>query len=249
MERINDVMDKTRIYGEKVSIDEKSIVEFYNRRAGGGNGAVLLGNQNTAVLDAKAQYDKEYIMPMLGVNDKTRVLDLGCGIARWAEYLMPCCKFYCGVDVSEKMIAVAEATCRRMGTHYRLHTMGIADAVGKSSDFWSGPFALIIISGVFTYLNDDTLEQVLRRLPNHLAEHCTLYFTDPVGLGARLTLDHYASDALADSYSAIYRTAEEYLKFFLPLQAHGFSVVKSERKPDFDKAYTDTGRHFFILRR
>ena len=250
-------MDHTRIYKDKVEIDEKSVAEFYNRRAEGSrkeqgtteDGAVLLGSQDAGVLAAKAQYESDYIMPMLGIDSKTRVLDLGCGLGRWAQYVMPHCGFYCGVDASEKMIELARNNCSRLGTHFRLQAMTISDAVGQTSAFWGGPFDLVITSGVMMYLNDDTLTSFFQQLPQHLAEHCTLHFADPVGTKERLTLNRHVSEALSSTYSAIYRTVDEYLDFLAPLRELGFSVVKSEQEPRFGETYTDTHRHYFILRR
>lgn len=250
-------MDHTRVYGENVKINEESVAAFYNLRAaknaekGGAAevGAVLLGSQDAGVLDEKIRYDRDYIVPLLEANGSSRVFDLGCGVARWAQYLMPHCAFYCGADVCEKMIELAEKNCSQQGTHYRLETMSIPQAVGQSPEFWGGRFDLVLASGVFLYLNDDTLANVIRLLPNHLAQHCTLYFCNPVGIGRRLTLDDFASGALASNYSAIYRTLEEYLEIFSPLQKLGFSIVKSERRPDFGEPHPDTCRHYFIFRR
>ncbi len=110
-------------------------------------------------------------------------------------------------------------------------------------------FDLVILSGVLMYLNDSDVTKVFDALPNLLAEHCTIYSGEPVGLETRLTLSDFPSEALQTSYNAIYRTTGEYLTFFAPLINDGFSVIKSEFMPKFGEHYTDTGRHYMILRR
>ena len=100
-------MDERRIYGKKIAIDKDKVRGFYNRQAASSEskmGSVFLGNQSPEVLEQKNSYCKDYILPMLDVKDHTRILDLGCGIGRWAEFVLPNCGCYCGVDFSEEMV-------------------------------------------------------------------------------------------------------------------------------------------------
>lgn len=245
-------MDKRRIYGDKVSIDKDKVKDFYNRQVSASAtkaGAVFLGSQDPGILEQKNAWCRDYIFPMLDVNGSTRVLDLGCGIGRWAEILLPQCGHYCGFDFSEEMIKEAEQTCRRVGGSFQLQCMSILNAAAQSAGSLGGAFNLVLISGVLVYLNDSDVEQIFSRLPNLLAERCTLYLGEPVGLEKRLTLRDFPSEALHAAYNAIYRTPEEYLGFYAPLLADGFSVVKREFMPKFGEHYTDTGRYYTILRR
>lgn len=247
-------MDDTRIYGKEIDITEEEVKTFYNERAkmakaGNGKAAVLLGRQDPESLLEREQYDRKYILPMLDVGPETRVLDLGCGVGRWAELLMPHCAYYCGVDISDEMIQIAEQTCGKVGGHFHLCCMSVLGAVKQKAAFWGGRFNMVIASGVFMYLNDSALKEAVQNLPNLLQENCILYFSDPLGLNERLTLKQHPSDDLHTAYSAIYRTEAEYLELYAPLLELGFSIVKNEYRPLFGENYPDTRRHHFILQR
>lgn len=246
-------MDEKRVYGKKVFIDTKEVQNFYNKRAAaaasGDIGTVLLGNSDPQFRNQRNVFDRDYILPMLDVGPETRVLDIGCGIGRWAGFILPHCGFYCGVDFSSEMIRVAKQVCRDLGGNSALYCMPAAEAAGQNADFYGGRFDRVIINGVLMYINDPDAELILRQLPDLLAEHCTLYLHDTVGLKERLTLNAFPSDALQSSYSAIYRTPEEYMELYAPLFDAGFSVMKREFIPDTGDHYSDTGRYYFILKR
>ena len=72
---------------------------------------------------------------------------------------------------------------------------------------------------------------------------------ESMGLGQRLTLDRVASDALQTSYSAIYRTKEEYFKLYEPLFQAGFTFVEEAQMPNFGNSYPDSERRFCIMKR
>lgn len=245
-------MDERRIYGKKIAIDKDKVRGFYNRQAASSEskmGSVFLGNQSPEVLEQKNSYCKDYILPMLDAKDHTRVLDLGCGIGRWAEFVLPNCGCYCGVDFSEEMIRAAEQTCNSQGGSFQLHCMSVVDAAAQDAAFYGSTFDLVIISGVLMYLNDPDVERIFRCLPSLLAERCTIYSAEPIGLERRLTLNDFPSQTFHTEYSAIYRTHEEYDAFFAPLLKSGFSVAKREPMPKFGENYADTARYYTILRR
>ena len=244
-------MNEKRIYGEKAQIDETHVRDFYNKRAvasaAGNAGAVLLGNQDPQALEAKNAYDQEQILPLIG--PETRVLDIGCGIGRMANFILPNCKFYCGVDFSEEMVKITKQVCQSRGGDYAAYCLSALEAADQSVDFYGGRFGTAIAGGVFMYVNDQDAEHIFQRLPGLLEEHSSVYLADPVGLQKRLTLRDFPSKALQTEYSAIYRTPEEYLDLCTPLLNAGFSVVKHGFRPRFGEIYTDTGRYLIILKR
>lgn len=246
-------MDGKRIYGEKVFIDTKMVQDFYNKRAAastpGNVGTVLLGNPDPQFLNQRNAYDRDYVLPMLDIGPETRVLDIGCGIGRWADFILPNCGFYCGIDFSPEMVRITKQVCQSRGGHSALYCMPAAEAVNQTADFYGGLFGAVILSGVFTYVNDSDVQQILRLLPNLLAEHCVVYLAEPVGLQERLTLNNFPSEALQTTYSAIYRTTKEYMELCAPLLDTGFSVMKHELLPKMGDNYSDTGRCYFILKR
>lgn len=246
-------MNQKRIYGEKTAINTEHIRNFYEKRAAvasvGDIGAVLLGNQNSDFLNKRNAYDQEYILPMLGITSETRVLDIGCGIGRWASFILPKCQFYCGVDFSAGMVSVAERVCQGLGGNYALHCMPATEVINQDVNFYGGLFGTVIASGVFMYINDQEVAHIIQCLSELLNIHCTIYLADPVGVSERLTLNDFSSEALQTDYSAIYRTVDEYLELCAPLFDAGFSVVKREFLPQYGESYSDTSRYYMILKR
>ena len=101
-------MNEKRIYGDKYEIDTLRTKELYNARADRlGNmkspyTSVLLGDQNPEYADEWNVVEKDLILPFMQADKTKSVLDLGCGIGRWAESLLPLCENYTGVDFSEE---------------------------------------------------------------------------------------------------------------------------------------------------
>ena len=77
------------------------------------------------------------------------------------------------------------------------------------------------------------------------------YVGDAVGLGTRLTLDQIHSDQLDSDYSAIYRTAEEYVKLYSIFTKQGFHFDEQTYFPPEINGtrYNDSDRWYAILKR
>ena len=110
-------MNDKRIYGKKYEINTLRTKELYNARADrlgkmkSPYTSVLLGDQNPEYADKWNTVEKELILPLMEADKTKSVLDLGCGIGRWAESLLPLCGSYTGVDFSEGMIEEAVKRC------------------------------------------------------------------------------------------------------------------------------------------
>lgn len=248
-----------RIYGEKINVFSEDIKEFWRKRASmygeKGISSVICGDQNIERANQENEFDREHIIPQLGLTEKSRVIDMGCGVGRLTKMLLPKCGHYCGVDYSEEMLQVTEQVCRqledeepRLGT-YNLHHLSFLEAAEKGAGFFGGGFDVFVMMSICMYINDDDLEQAFRLVPNLMNEHAVILLQESMGLEQRLTLDRISSDALQSSYSAIYRTKEEYFKLYEPLFHSGFSFVEEAQMPDFGNAYSDSERRFCIMRR
>lgn len=248
-----------RIYGERVSIDTGEVKKFWDKRAESfeekGIGAVLCRDQAPETQDKRNAFSHDYLLPRLKVDKDTQVLDVGCGIGRMAEMLLPLCGFYCGTDFSPKMVQAAGQTCARIkeecpsAAPYQLYPLSYLETMEKGPGFFGRKFGLLVSMGVCMYINDAELEQSFCRLPELMDEHSTICISEAVGLGKRLTLNRFPSEALQTDYSVIYRTREEYLAFFAPLLEAGFSVEEESYVLDYGHLYSDSGRWYSILRR
>ena len=229
-----------RIYGKSIDINTEAVQKFYDKRAGlveeRGWGAISLGDEDHAIAGKVFQYDRDSLFPRLNVALSTRVLELGCGMGRWAKIVLPYCGHYCGVDFSGEMLKAAEKICADYQERCHFYKMSAPDAAEKPADFYGGSFECVILSGVCIYINDLDLHRIFRALPNLCSQYCTICIKETAAFQERLTLDHFESASLHSAYDAIYRTPDEYNMFFQPSLDAGFSVVEQGFLPE------ETGR-------
>ncbi len=248
-------MDDKRIYHEKVEIKQENVRDFYNQRAKNTENmqcpytAVLLNDEEPKHAEEWNEFEKQYIQPELKIEKNCNVLDIGCGIGRWAETIIPAANYYLGVDYAEEMVKTAAKRNQHSGKQYEFMNMSFQETVDKGNNFYRAKFNRLIIGGVCMYINDTDLEQSFYKLNSLLDDSCILYLTETVALEKRLTLDDFYSEALRTNYDVIYRTAEEYQEYYKVLLSKGFQVVKQEYLPKLnqEEKYRETDRYYTIL--
>lgn len=151
------------------------------------------------------------MLPKLRSDTPQRILDIGCGIGRWAEALSDRAAAYVGIDISPRLIEIARERIRSANTVF---LVGSAADTTRSDILEHGPFDLVIMSGIMIYLNDHSLLECLRGLAAIVAPRGRVYMREPLALGDRLTLSDHWSAELNQHYSAIYRSAVELETFF-----------------------------------
>ena len=227
-------MEKQRVYGDKISIQMENVQKFYDKRASlieeKGWGAISLGDEDSSIAGRVYDYDRDMLFPKLGIDSKARVLELGCGMGRWAKIVLPHCSAYCGVDFSMEMLRAAEAICGSEKCSF--YNLTAFDAAEKTPSFYGGAFHCIIMFGICIYINDDELKRIFERIPTLSQPHCTICIKETAALSERLTLNGFHSEALQSSYDAIYRTPEEYAVLFQPLLDAGFAVSEQYFLPE-----------------
>ena len=127
-----------RIYGKSIDINTEAVQKFYDKRAGlveeRGWGAISLGDEDHAIAGKVFQYDRDSLFPRLNVALSTRVLELGCGMGRWAKIVLPYCGHYCGVDFSGEMLKAAEKICADYQERCHFYKMSAPDAAERSEE-------------------------------------------------------------------------------------------------------------------
>ena len=238
-----------RVYGEQVSIDTKNTVSFYDQRAKTIKNrkqeytTVLLGDQDPDFSVKWDKFEKQFILPKLKLDQNKVILDIGCGIGRWAEAVSDNCKEYYGVDFSSEMIAVAKQNIKDGNCHF--YTMSVLDAVSNPL-ITVRHYNLVIDVGVSMYINEDELKECYRGL-RKLANHDTLfYFEESVGKKERITLNHIWSDNLNSYYGAIYRTREEY-KSLIEEYMDGVEFMEEGYLNFLDKEEHSETSHWYAL--
>lgn len=137
-----------RIYGTRTDINEQEVRDFYNKRAALASSmknplsAVVNGEQNPEQADTRSRFDREYIVPRLDLTPNSAVLDIGCGMGRFAEMALPLCGRYLGADFAPEMIAAAEKRTAAYSDHAKYVCASFSELMSKPDSFFGGKIRL-----------------------------------------------------------------------------------------------------------
>lgn len=208
-------------------------------------------DNNVDLVNKRNRLEKERLLPLLNINPDSRVLDIGCGIGRWADSLPDDIQEYCGVDFSEDLIEIAKK--RNQREHFSFH-VGAAYEIEKILEQTDkGKFNRVLMIGILMYLNDTNMQSLLQQIDAVCEEHATICIREPIAQEDRLTLKDVFSEELKDDYNAIYRTDQELTQAFEKSFLHkGFRI--KEKNPLFDKDTDannrkETFQYYYILER
>lgn len=207
-------MKNNRVLGDKVNVNYDSIAAFFEgrreKKLDNKYNLVLFQDDCPELAIKRDEMEKKKISPLLSAKEHQRVLDIGCGIGRWGEYLLEQGLYYVGIDGSSYMIEQAEENLRQFENKKLL--VGIfqelLDVLKKSGE--QKEFDMIFVNGVFMYLNDEDYIRALDDIKKVAGESCIIYVKESMARVKRLTLDEIYSESLTQEYSAIYRSIKEY---------------------------------------
>jgi len=201
-----------RTLGQRVDLDYEATRAFFDARAEALDGpcpwtAAMYHDRAPVLTEARDRCEKEFVVPLLSLQRSSRVLDVGCGIGRWAVAIAPAVASYTGIDFSEGLLWQARAICAQIpGAEKAVFELLDARDVGHLR----GAFDCIVLAGILQYLNDDDARRCLEGVASVAAPDAVVYVREPMRTGTRLTLDRYWSEDLETDYSTIYRTISEY---------------------------------------
>lgn len=246
-------IENKRVYGEKVDINKEKVRLFWNERAKkytekNPYKAVKCNDSNNNYADALDEYEKQIIIPKLKIDKNSKVLDIGCGIGRLAEIIAPNSKYYLGTDFAQKLLDIAKARVGNIG-NCDFEVCDFFNLSKNNTAKNSGPFNTVILAGVAMYINDCELIDCLTQLLKLLDQNSIIYLSGPIGIRDRLTLNEFYSKELDSEYNVIYRTIDEYMKVLKVLTENGFELIENNSFLTEIKQYSDTERHYFILKR
>ena len=100
------------------------------------------------------------------------------------------------------------------------------------------------------YLNDVDYYQALQDMYSLCASECEIYVKESMGIKERLTLDKIYSQSLTQSYSAVYRSIEEYRLSLLEVFGRDFSIESEGHlyKTELENR-KETVDYYYILKR
>lgn len=212
---------------EKISYDETR--DFFKNRALKFNEenpySVTMYQDNNPELVIKRNISEIAVLkPLLNLNEASSVLDIACGIGRWADSIDENINKYCGIDFSPELIEIA---CKR-NADYKNKTFLVGAANETKKVLFEnnqGKFNVALLIGILMYLNEKDVADTLMQVADVLEEEAVICIREPVGLDDRLTLKSFYSQELKDNYNAIYRTRDELMDMFAEtLIKSGFKI-------------------------
>lgn len=204
--------NKNRIYDQIIDLNPKNVQNFWqNRTQKNGLNSVLLGKQSNPTINIlRNEIEKELLINILEENLKnSSILDIGCGIGRWADNLIDYYKVYDGIDYINDFIIKNNRKFQNCD-NVNFYTMKVENIQSK---LLRENYDNIIITGVLMYLNDAVLTKVFKNIKSFNAKN--IYIQETISTtDCRLSLVDFYSNELKTEYSAIYRTKKEYKDLF-----------------------------------
>lgn len=235
-----------------VELDKVKIKKFFIDRASRANelhelAPVIYQDNDFSLAKKRDMYEKEMLVPEVVSRSYERVIDLGCGIGRWAECLRDKADYYYGTDLTCEFIEIAQ---RRFAEFDNVFFENI-DALGSVKIIEKGFFSSAIISGLLIYLNDAEVFELIDMLAAKLALTSTIVIREPLCVSGDLVLDDIWSDDLNSQYSAKYRNYNSFSKSLGELlDKHGFSLkINKELYPDELNNRKETKQFYFVYKR
>ena len=203
----------SRLYGGNEDINSDKVKDFFNKRASkefeSDLSIVLFQDKENS--EQRHIEEKKLLFESIDVSNK-KVLEIGCGIGRWAEALHDKCDSFLGLDFSQDLIEIANKSNNYDNCKFQVMS---ATDIKIDKLLIEPPFDVIVISGVLMYINDNDLETIVSEINKIGAEDMKIFIMEPIScMENRLTLRDFYSEGLESDYSAIYRREDEYIEVF-----------------------------------
>lgn len=245
-----------RVYGETIDIDSNAVKNFFGSRASErakehiDAPTILSGDTDIKHIERWTNEELERWFPLFRIDKDSCVFEIGFGTGRMTKYLTGIAKQYVGVDYVESFLdTVLEREDIVKNKDTKFFSCSLEQFLIENSAQYQGIFNRVFLSGgVFLYINDMVLQSCISKISDMLQESGIIYISEPIALEERLTLNSFYSENLHDTYSAIYRTEEEYREFFRPFLDKGFELkISQEFFAEDIKKMKETRQWIFIL--
>lgn len=247
---------ETRVKNRIEKLDYDETQSFFKKRAekfkaDNPYSVTMYQDNHPTLVKERNQRETETLLPLLKLNENSKVLDVACGIGRWSDAIKQNIHEYCGVDFSEDLIKIAIE--RNMHLSNRSFLVGKASEIGQVlNNNGKGKYNCVLLVGILVYLNESDVQTALSQIESVCEEHAVICIREPVGISERLTLKHFYSEELEDNYNAIYRTGNELMQFFkAAFLEKGFKLVKEDFlfSEDALNNRKETAQYYYIFER
>ena len=233
----------SRLYGDKEDINSDKVKDFFNKRANkefdSDLSIVLFQDKENS--EQRHEEEKKLLFENIDISGK-KVIEIGCGIGRWAEALHDKCDSFLGIDFSQDLIEIANNSQNYENCKFQVMS---ATDIKVDELLIKPPFDVIIFSGVLMYINDEDIQIIMDEINKIGANDKKIFVMEPIScLETRLTLKDFYSEGLESDYNAIYRTENEYVEVFKKLNCD--SIFSDDIFKDLSD-HTETKYMFFII--
>ncbi len=245
-----------RIKKDITNIDYTRTKSFFQNRASkyredNPYSVTMYQDNNADLVRMRNEKEMNKLIPRLKLSEDSKVLDIACGIGRWADRMPENIREYFGVDFSDELVSIANKRNHRDNISFAQGAASEIEEVLKKSG--KGKFNRALLIGILMYLNEADVKAMFEQLERVCEEHAVICVREPIGLGERLTLQNFYSDELKDDYNAIYRTRDEIIGFLQKsLLDNGFEIKEEGFLFDEDQTLNnrkETAQYYFILER
>ena len=234
----------SRLDGDKEDINSEKVKDFFNKRASkdseGLYSIVLFQDKENS--EQRHEDEKKIFYENIDVSGKS-VLEIGCGVGRWAEALHGKCDSYLGLDFSEELLEIAKESYKEFDD-CNFQLMSATD-IKVDELIIKPPFDVVIFSGFLMYINDDDINIIMDEVNQITADDKKVFAMEPIShMDSRLTLKDFYSEGLESDYSAIYRTESEYVEFFEKLNCN---EIRTGNIFEELSDHSETGYMYFVV--
>jgi 2-polyprenyl-3-methyl-5-hydroxy-6-metoxy-1,4-benzoquinol methylase len=238
----------------KKEISKKNIKIFFKDRANTHDEkqflkTVIYQDKNPKLAKKRDLFEKKKIKDILNVSKNDVILDIGCGIGRWADGMSEKVKKYVGIDYLDEFINIANIKYKKKNNIYfiNLESTKLSNSKVKSHS----PYTIIMIMGLYPYINDKEGCNILKKLLEVSANECKIIIREPIAVKKEIILNNVWSDDMETYYSAKYRTHDWFKKNFNEiLFKKGYNLIIDE--PLYPKHLNnriETKQHLFYLKK
>lgn len=243
-----------RIKGKIVDIKDQSTKDFFNNRKNKNlphryNYVNYQDDEPEKVLE-RDRIEKKKIEPFIPFKEWNYILDIGCGVGRWGDAVIPKLKSgkYIGIDYTQDFIDIAEKHFIRENSKFICASFQtLKESLEKEKELRE--YDVILINGVLMYINDKDIDCCLGEIDEILKKGGVIYIKESVGIKKRLTLVDFYSEELTAKYNVIYRSLYEYTKIFTKhFLNKGYTIISCGPTWNEGMDYeNETSNHYWIL--
>lgn len=244
-----------RVKKENIDLNYDETRKFFDKRADKFNEknpytVTMYQDNHPEIVEERNKKEILKLKPILKIDRNTRLLDVACGIGRWADAITEEIQEYCGVDFSTELIDLAKK--RNTRENFSFIEGSVVELQKVLMKTHKKDFNKILMAGILIYLNDRDVCTAIDQIEMLCSRDARIYMREPVATEERLTLKDFYSDELCDNYNAIYRTRDELVEYMEnTVLKKGFHIIEEGYLFDEEVLNNrkETVQYYFVLER